>query len=460
VTAAVEAAPSEPTLFGHPRGLAYLAFTETWERFSFLGMKALLVLYMVSQLLKPGHVENIAGFLPFRGAIEGAMGALSNQALASEIFGLYGSAVYLTPILGGFLADRLLGRRRTVILGALLMAGGHFLMAFEQPFLLALICMVLGAGCFKGNIASQVGALYRPDDQRRADAFQIFYVGINVGAICAPLVCGTLGERMGWHYGFGAAGVGMLVGLAIYLAGRKHLPGDPVRQPRARRVRAAMSRREVAVITLLIGLLPVFAMGLVGNQQVGNAYLVWARANADLTVLGYAVPVTWLLTFEAVATVSCLAGSVAFWRAWARRLPEPDELSKIILGFCLMGLGLLALAAGAAQGAALGRPVAIGWLLGFATLNELGFANVLPVALALYARAAPPAFGSTIIGLYYLQLVGANLIVGWLGGLLHRMPATAFWGLHAGLVGATVVVLLAVKAVGGGLLAAAPPQPA
>ena len=261
MTAAVEAAPGEQTLFGHPRGLAYLAFTETWERFSFLGMKALLVLYLVSQLLKPGHVENIAGFLPFREVVEGAMGPLSNQALASEIFGLYGSAVYLTPILGGFLADRLLGRRRTVILGAVLMAGGHFLMAFEQPFLLALTCMVLGSGCFKGNIASQVGALYRPGDQRRADAFQIFYVGINVGAICAPLVCGTLGERMGWHYGFGAAGVGMLVGLAIYLAGQKHLPPDPVRQPRARRVRAAMSRRDLAVITLLIGLLPVFAMG-------------------------------------------------------------------------------------------------------------------------------------------------------------------------------------------------------
>lgn len=440
-------------VFGHPRGLAFLAFTETWERFSFLGMKALLVLYMVSQLLKPGHVENIAGFSMVRAWIEGAGGHLSDQALASAIFGLYGSAVYLTPILGGLLADRWLGRRRTIVLGAVLMAFGHFMMAFEQPFLLALACMVLGAGCFKGNIAGQVGALYTADDPRRADAFQIFYVGINVGAICAPLVCGTLGEAVGWHYGFGAAGIGMLVGLGVYLAGQTALPADP---PRARRggEKVVVTGRDWVVLALLLGMLPLFSLGLVGNQQVGNAYLVWARAHADLRVAGHDLPVTWLLTFEAIATVVCLAGSVAFWRAWARRWKEPDEVSKIVLGLGLMGVGLLCLVVGASH-AGNGK-VALGWLLAFATLNELGFANVLPVALALYARLAPPAFGSTIIGIYYLQLVGANLIVGWLGGLLDTMPAGQFWGLHASLVALSALGLVAVRVLCRGLLIAAP----
>jgi POT family proton-dependent oligopeptide transporter len=191
--------PNEARFLGHPRGLVFLAFSEAWERFSFYGMQALLALYMVGQLLLPGHVEHVAGFTALRLGLERLLGPLSIQELASAIFGLYAGAVYLTPILGGLLADRVLGRRRTVILGALLMATGHFLMAFEQPFLIALLCLVLGNGCFKGNIASQVGGLYAPGDQRRADAFQIFYVAISAGAFFSPLVCGTLGEVVGWR---------------------------------------------------------------------------------------------------------------------------------------------------------------------------------------------------------------------------------------------------------------------
>src|SRR5688572_24460712 len=204
---------------GHPKGLGYLAFTEAWERFSFYGMQTLLVLYMVKYLLLPGNVENIAFFESFRSLY----GGLDGQPLASAIFGTYAASVYLTPILGGLLADRLLGKRRTVLLGAITMALGHFLMAFEVSFLFALLCLILGSGMFKGNIASQVGALYKPDDLRRADAFQIFYLGINAGVIASPLVVGTLGEVYGWHYGFGAAGVGMLLATGIYLSGQKYL---------------------------------------------------------------------------------------------------------------------------------------------------------------------------------------------------------------------------------------------
>src|SRR6476659_9285725 len=209
----------EPSFLGHPRGLWYLAFTEAWERFSYYGMQSLLVLYMVKFLLLPDHIGHVVAFAGFRKFY----GGLDGQALASAIFGTYTASVYLTPIFGGFLADRLLGRRRTVLLGALTIAPGHFLMAFEVAFLFALLCLVLGCGMFKGNIASQVGSLYKPEDLRRADAFQIFYLGVNAGVIAAPLIVGTLGEVYGWHYGFTAAGIGMLLATVIYSSGQKYL---------------------------------------------------------------------------------------------------------------------------------------------------------------------------------------------------------------------------------------------
>lgn len=207
--------------FGHPKALAFLAFTEAWERFSYYGMTALLVLYMTKQLLLPGHVENIAGFDTARTFFEHTYGggkAMTVVALASAIYGFYASTVYVTPFLvGGPLGDWVLGRTGTIILGACLMATGHFLMAFDVSFLGALTCLMLGAGCLKGNLAAQVGGLYGETDNRRADAFQIYYLGINGGVIFGPLVTGLLGTNFGWHFGFGAAGVGMLVSLAIYL---------------------------------------------------------------------------------------------------------------------------------------------------------------------------------------------------------------------------------------------------
>src|SRR5215469_4898713 len=248
---------SDTAFFGHPKGLGYLSFSEAWERFSYYGMQTLLVLYMIHQLLLPGHVEHVAGFAMLRGLLERASGPLSVQALASAIFGLYAGAVYMTPILGGLLADRVLGRTRTVIIGALLMATGHFLMAFEQPFLLALLCLVLGNGCFKGNIASQVGGLYAHDDLRRADAFQIYYLAINAGVIITPLVCGTLGELVGWHWGFAAAGVGMLLGLGIYLAGRRYYPPEAPRRAAVKKTTPSLKPAEIRTIVVLVLLLPV-----------------------------------------------------------------------------------------------------------------------------------------------------------------------------------------------------------
>jgi len=243
-------------LFGHPAGLWCLAFTEAWERFSYYGMQTLLVLYMVGQLLQPGHIENVAGFAGFRAALEAVYGPLSIQALASAVFGVYTGLVYLTPVLGGLIADRRLGRTKTIVLGGTLMTVGHFLMAFDVSFLGALLCLAIGTGCFKGNIAVQVGALYAPEDNARADAFQIFYLGISAGVIASPLICGTLGEVFGWHYGFGAAGVGMTIGLAIYLAGGRHLPAEPKVVVSKKKERQGLSAADRRVLTLLLALLP------------------------------------------------------------------------------------------------------------------------------------------------------------------------------------------------------------
>ena len=316
--------PEDRSFIGHPRGLAYIAFAEAWERFSYYGMQALLVLYMVNRLLHPGHIENIAGFGPFRPLIESVRGPLSVQALASTIFGLYTGLVYLTPIIGGLIADRVAGRTRTITIGALLMSAGHFLMAFDVTFLLALTCLLVGVGCFKGNLASQVGALYPTGDNRRADAFQIYYLFINGGVIAAPLIAGTLGEVYGWHWGFGAAGVGMLIGLTIYLIGRKYLPPDsPVVEKHERAAKTPLTHREKMAIIALLALLPVLTIAVIGNQQIFNAYLVWAQEHANLIFFGKKMPTTWLITLDSILSVTFLALAVVFWRLWSKNFRHP-----------------------------------------------------------------------------------------------------------------------------------------
>src|SRR5215216_652833 len=246
-------------LFGHPKGLAFLFATEMWERFSYYGMRALLVLYMVKYLLLADRAETVVGLTALRRALEWLFGPLDIQPLASQIYGFYTGLVYLTPILGGLLADRVLGQRRTVVVGAVLMAIGHFMMAFETLFLFALLALILGNGAFKPNISTQVGGLYAAGDRRRDRAFSIFYVGINLGAFLAPLVCGTLGEAAGWHYGFGAAGVGMLIGLATYLYASSTLPPDERSRPRAEpRIKKPLTRTERrALLSLFVLCLPM-----------------------------------------------------------------------------------------------------------------------------------------------------------------------------------------------------------
>ncbi|HXR92471.1 MAG TPA: peptide MFS transporter [Steroidobacteraceae bacterium] len=438
---------------GHPKGLGYLSFAEGWERFSYYSMQTLLVLYMVRQLLLPGHIEHIAGFAPLRAALEQVYGGpLSTIELASAIFGLYAGLVYLTPIAGGVIADRWIGKTWAVTSGAVLMTVGHFLMAFEVSFLIALACLLIGVGLFKGNIASQVGELYAPDDIRRADAFQIYYIFINSAVIVAPLISGTLGESYGWHYGFGAAGVGMVVSLVVYLSGRKWLPAERVPSRVTAAPKKALTRREIRALIVLLLLLPVLAIGSVGNMEIYNAYLLWVPSHVDLTFFGHTMPATWLVTIDAAASLACLAGAVAFWRGWSKRYQEPSEIVKITIGIGIAAVGVLALVA-AAVSAAAGHKASPVWILLFELLNSIGFANMFPVGLALYARASPARLAGTMMGVYYIQLFLANTLVGWLGGLVERLPGPQFWLLHAALEGCAALLLAATAGVVGRVLA-------
>ncbi len=427
--------------FGHPPGLWYLAFTEAWERFSYYGMQALLALYMVKYLLEPDRIRHVIGFEHVRAFF----GGMDGQPLASAITGGYFALVYLTPIAGGLIADRWLGKRVTVLLGALTMAAGHFMMASEPLFLFALLALVIGVGLFKGNIASQVGALYKPEDLRRADAFQIFYLGINAGVIAAPLIVGTLGEKIGWHWGFGAAGVGMLIGLTIYLAGQKYLPPE---EPRATVAapKAGLSGDDWSALIALLFLIPVMAVAIIPNNQIFNAYLVWGDTNFDLKFGGTTLPTTWLVTLDAVVSVSFLAIVALFWRWYGKRRREPDELGKMIIGSAFSLAGALCLVMAAATQPAGGK-IGLFWPVMFHVLNSIGFANLLPVSLALFARLAPRSINATVIGLYYLAFFAGNSAVGYIGGWLEAMPVTQFWLIHAGCAGAAGLVFVVLKIV-------------
>jgi POT family proton-dependent oligopeptide transporter len=419
-------------------------------------MQALLVLYLSNYLFLPQNIGHVAGIDVLRHAIESVTGPRSPQQLASAVFGLYAGLVYLTPIFGGLLADRILGRTKTVVIGASLMAIGHFLMAFEASFIAALACLLVGVGCFKGNIAAQVGDLYAPGDKRRASAFQIFMLAVQIAVILAPIVCGTLGEKVAWHWGFGAAGVGMVIGLFVYLAGRRWLPAEhgPARSTSATpRQRAKVTRKEKLRLVLLVAVLPVLMLSIVGNQQYYNAYPLWSQKNMDLVLFGWEIPVTWLQAVDAAVSTATMIASIWFWRWWSRRRPEPAELTKMALGSILAAGGPAMIVIASGLIAASHEKVSLGWTLGYTIVNDFGFANILPVGLALYSRLAPRSLEGLVIGVYYLHLFIGNTFVGWLAGFLETMPGQAFWGLHAALVASAGVMLLLVQFLFGRLLA-------
>ena len=410
---------------GHPKGLGYLGFTEACERFSYYSMQTLLVLYMVNYLLVPGRMDNVVGL---RWVQAHLYHGIDGQPLASAIFGTYASLVYGTPILGGIIADKWLGRDRTLILGGVLMAIGHFLMAIQSAFIFALVALVLGVGAFKGNIATQVGALYGPNDLRRAMAFQIFYIFINVSVIVAPLISGTLGQKVGWHYGFGCAGVVMVIGLLIYLSGRRYLAPEPAAASAEKAApREPLSRGDWLCVIYLIILIPVLAVSLLTNQEIFNAYLTWGDQQFDLRLLNNTS--SWLITVDAAVSFTMLVAVAAFWKWYGTKRREPDEISKMIIGSVFTVAGGLCLFM-AALTQPHGGKISLFWPMMFEITNSIGFAHVLPVSLALFSKISPKQITATVIGLYYLPFFIANAVVGYVGGLYSSLPTTTFWLIH------------------------------
>ncbi len=426
-------------LLGQPRGLFFIACTEFWERVSFHGMLALLVLYMVDQLLLPGHVENIVGFAGLRAVIEAVTGPLSSQALASQIFGLYIGFVYLVPVFGGLLGDRVLGRRRAVALGALLMTAGHFCMAFEASFLAALLLLIVGAGVLRGNLTSQLGDLYSRDDRRRETAFQIYYGALNTGAFVAPLITGVLAQTRGWHYAFGFAGVGMLAGLVMYLSGARDLPPDTVRG--ARLVGQKLSAKERRVLLVMLLILPIFTLFWIAQTQIWNTYNLWARDHVDLAIGGWQMPVPWLQSVDALGAIVLVLPMLRFWRWQAARSSEPDDVTKLAIGCLLFGVAIAWLAGGELVADAAGK-VPLVWPLVYHFLSAVGYLYFSPVAVAVFSRTAPASVNAMMIGTYYLSIFAGSTISGRLGGLYERVSPAQFWLIHAAIVTAGGLLFL------------------
>jgi POT family proton-dependent oligopeptide transporter len=427
-------------IFGHPRGLAVLFATETWERFSYFGNAALVVLYMVKYLFEPARMETVIGFAAVKAALESVFGHLDPQPLASQLFGFYTGLAYFMPIVGGLVADRWLGQRRTVIIGGVLMAIGHFLMAFEALFLFALMALILGIGAFKPNISTQVGALYAPADHRRDRAYSIFYVGINIGALLAPPVCSTLAVLYGWHYGFAAAGVGMLVSLAIYLGGQRALPPDPLPHAKARdkardggeRARQPYGSAERRAVFALVGISAPVTLFWAAYDQQGNTVLLWAEdfteRSVDLGLWRGDIPSPWFLTLNPLMIFLLTPLIVRLWARQGERGTEPPAASKMAFGCLCVALANLVLAAAAWSnaGASAGKASPL-WLVGYFVLATVGELHLAPVGLALISKLAPARALSLMMGIWFAATLPADVLGGFLGGFWSRMPKADFF---------------------------------
>jgi POT family proton-dependent oligopeptide transporter len=417
-------------LFGHPRGLTYLFTTEMWERFSYYGMRSLLILYMTKYLLLADHSGDVVGFDAVKHALETVFGPLDVQPLSSQIWGLYTGLVYFTPIFGGLLADRVLGQRRTVIIGAVLMAIGHFMMAVEQLFLFALLALILGSGCFKPNISTQVGGLYPPGDDRRDRAYSIFYVGINVGAFLAPLVCGTLGEKAGWHYGFAAAGVGMCIGLCIYLYALPSLPQDELHKAKAAHTeRKPLDADEWRAIIALLVLFVPNTLFWATYEQIGNTIVLWADANTDRAVglfgASAEIPTTWFLAFNPFMIFAFTPFIVALWARQAAGGTEPATVTKMALGCFGVTLAYLVMTAAALHAGA--GKVSWLWLLGFFVVITTAELYLSPVGLSLVTKVAPARILSMMMGVWLATSFTGGFLAGYIGSFWSRMEKPEFF---------------------------------
>jgi proton-dependent oligopeptide transporter, POT family len=404
--------------FGQPRGLTILFLTDMWEQFSYYGMRAILVYYMTKQLLLA-------------------------QQHASLIYGLYTAFVFFTPIVGGVISDRWLGRRNAVVIGGSIMALGHFLMTFEPTFFLALATIALGNGLFLPSLPSQIGGLYREDDPRRTFAYNFYYLGVNVGGFLAPFAIGTVGEVYGWHWGFGVAGVGMLIGLGIYLAGGRYLPRD-VRVEAAAVVPTASRPVEHSLLqrfALLAGIAAVVVLFRGAYEQFGNTLPLWIETT-DRAVGGFVIPMTWFMSINPLIVIVLTPFLVARWTRLARQGRETSPMQKMAFGAGVAAVAYLMIAAVAAWTDANGLRASWLWLVAFFTVITAGELYILPIGLGLFGRLAPLGYSATAIATWFLAAFAGNFLAGAIGTYWSRLSPSGFFVLAAVVAGISGALLL------------------
>ncbi|MFA6028591.1 MAG: peptide MFS transporter [Elusimicrobiota bacterium] len=413
----------------HPFGLYVLFSTEMWERFSYYGMRGLLVYYMTKQLFLGDPAATVFGYAPLKAALESVFGPMSTQALSSQIYGLYTGLVYFTPFFGGVIADRWLGQRKAVIVGGVLMAIGEFMLMSQALFFPAMLMLILGNGFFKPNISTQVGNLYKPGDHRRDRAFSVFYVGINVGATLSPLIAGTLGETYGFRWGFCAAGVGMILGLCTYLWGQRHLaPDNVMKQAAATEQKAVepLTPEEWKKIGALIVLCVLNIIFWGTYEQQGNTLALWVDANTDRMIFGWEMPATWYQAFNAAMIVVFTPIILAFWKWQEKRKSEPSSVAKMAIGCILLGVSFLVLIPGSRVVAAGGKASLLSLTLCTAILT-VGELYLSPIGLSLVTKLAPARMVSMLMGAWFLSSFFGNYMCGFIGGYWEKMSHESFF---------------------------------
>lgn len=426
---------------GHPKGLYFLSFTEMWERFSFYGMSALLALYMVKELLLPLNAVQVLGLATLRGVFE-FRGAMSDLAFASIIYGWYAGLVYFTPILGGWVADRILGAKRTVMMGVLLMSAGHLAMSFYQSFLIALVLLILGSGFLKGNISAQVGSLYPADDEsRRSRGFTIFSTGICIGAASGPFVTGLVAALYGWHAGFAVAAVLMLIALIAYVLGQRHLPDDrPVGRKREKTQPLSPTERRRILVLLMVIILTIPAE--IAYPMFWSIGILWVDQYVNLQTLWGEVPSSWFASADSIGAIAAAPLLISFWAWQSKRASEPGSVTKIGIGTAIVAFSAMLLSIGN-WGTSAPDSVGSGWAIAAWLIMGLAWMYYWPTTLALVSRCAPASVTATLMGVAFLSPFVGHTLAGWVGSYFDQMSPSAFWAMDAGIAaGGAIVILL------------------
>ena len=388
----------------HPKGLAILFVTEMMERFSFYGMRAILVLYLTKETMgnNPG------------------LGWTDTNALV--LYGWYTMLVYVMSIPGGIIADKFLGQKKTVFLGGMLIAAGHLTLALDNmtAFYSGLVLLISGVGCLKPNISSMVGSLYKPGDSRRDSGFTIFYIGINIGAATAPLIVGYIGEVYGWHYGFGLAGIGMLLGQTVYLLGQKHLKevGNflPIKkEPGKSKTKALTKIEKDRVIVLLISFIIVIVFWG-AYEQAGGLMNIYTNEKIDRVIFGWEIPASLFQSVPAIFVIIFGTIVAGFWNKRQKKGKETSSLFKMAIGTMVMGTGFLMMT-GAAMQAVDGTKAMLIWLILSYLLQVIGELSISPVALSFITKLAPVKYASIMMGIYFAASGLGNKLAGIIGEL-------------------------------------------